>query len=503
MKPIIKYIFLCLAGIISLSSCNDWLDVKPSDELDRSDLLKNENGYAEALTGVYASMSKPELYGRTLTWYVPEILAGYYAMTGSSIAYWQEFSYKHSNENRNETAIELIDGIWLNLYNCIANLNSMLDEMDGQEGLFTGDNYNIMKGEAIGLRAYLHFELLRMFGEPYAIGRDNEAIPFVDHLSTEVFPILTVDEALTRIINDLNTARELLANDPIHLGTSPSEVLAPIPSDPYGYSSNQVEPYHNRRFRFNYYAALGTLARAYLWKGDKTNALNCAREVIADQSKRFPWVKSSNLTNIGKTDSYSYNQDRTFATEHLFAMNVEKLEEYIDGWTYQGENRFDANILSVSYAGENFYEGNDIRKQYLMTDVGWNKYSSKYYQTHVVLHCFQKRIPLIRVSEMYYIAAECTGDADEALSLIDEVRQHRGLNDMPLTSSASVQDELQKEYQKEFLGEGQLWFYYKRNMASYIPNAWNFTGDLSLYTFDHPEDEDVYGGRIKNNQPKN
>lgn len=495
---------MAAVGVMSLTSCNDWLDVKPSSELDREDLFRNETGYAEALTGVYSKMSSAELYGRNLSWYIPDMLAGYFAQgyPGGRVNYWQNYTYKHSNQNRSETAIGVVDGIWLDMYNAIANLNSMLECIDSDRNKFTGDNYNIIKGEALGLRAFLHFELLRMFGEPYSIGKDNAAIPYVDKLSTEVFPILTVDEALTRIIDDLTKAKELMVNDPMRLGAAPSDVLAPIPSDQYNYWSNYVASYHNRRFNFNYYAAVATLARAYLWKDDKTNALINAREVIDAQPTRFPWVESGNLSKIGNTDSYSYNQDRTFATEHVFAMNVQKLENYIDGYLWQGENTFDQNFLPINYAGEFFFSGKDIRSQYLIATIGYDKFCSKYYQNKVVLQIFQQRIPLIRISEMYYIAAECTTDKSEALALIDVVRSHRGLSDEPLQSGANVSDELQKEYQKEFLGEGQLWYYYKRNTAGYIPNAYSFN-DVALYTFDHPEDEDVYGGRIPANSPKN
>lgn len=496
MNIAIKIATVAMTGLITLSSCNDWLDVKSSSELDRNDLFKNEYGYAEALTGVYSSMSGTSLYGRTLTWYVPDMLAGYSAqgMPGGSVNYWQEYSYKHDNESRNETAIEVIDQIWLDMYNAIANLNSMLECIDEDENLFTGDNYRILKGEAIGLRAFLHFELLRMFGQPYSIGKDTEAIPFIDELSTDVYPLLTVDQALTRIIDELTAARTLLENDPIHLGTTPSDVLAPVPSDPYGYSDSAVEPYHNRRFCFNYYAAVATLARAYLWKGDKTNALACAREVIEDQPERFPWVLSDNLTNIGSTSEYNYMQDRTFATEHIFAMNVVNLEDYIDGYLQQGENSFSENTIPITYAGEYFYTGTDIRSQYLIETIGYDKYCSKYYQNNVVLQCFQERIPLIRVSEMYYIAAECEPNAADGLKWLDEVRSHRGLTGESFTGTENLSDELLAEYQKEFLGEGQLWYYYKRNVFTSIPNAYSFN-DVSLYTFDHPEDEDVYGGR--------
>ena len=78
-------------------------------------------------------------------------------------------------------------------------------------------------------------------------------------------------------------------------------------------------------------------------------------------------------------------------------------------------------------------------------------------------------IPLIRISEMYYILAEASTNEEEALSSINKVLETRGLD--RLTSYEQIPDKLLNEYQKEFWGEGQLFFYYKRlNMPS-IPSA--------------------------------
>ena len=101
---------------------------------------------------------------------------------------------------------------------------------------------------------------------------------------------------------------------------------------------------------------------------------------------------------------------------------------------------------------------------------------------------------MIRVSEMYYIAAECEPNPAQALKYLETVRQHRGLSDMPLDASADLQSEIANEYRKEFLGEGQLWYYFKRTNSASIPNGWSFTGP-DLYTFDRPEKEDTNANR--------
>jgi hypothetical protein len=76
-------------------------------------------------------------------------------------------------------------------------------------------------------------------------------------------------------------------------------------------------------------------------------------------------------------------------------------------------------------------------------------------------------LPMIRLTEMYYIAAEVANankDSLTATTLLDSVRVHRKLTNY--TQAALRRDslnvEIAKEYQKEFLGEGQVFYYYKR-----------------------------------------
>ena len=56
-----------------------------------------------------------------------------------------------------------------------------------------------------------------------------------------------------------------------------------------------------------------------------------------------------------------------------------------------------------------------------------------------------------------------------------------------------ISREIQKEWQKEFAGEGQLFFYYKR-LGLNIPNASLGAGD-ALFVLPLPETEVEIGGR--------
>lgn len=486
------YLIVFVLGILVMNSaCEDWLNVKPKSELDASELFKSEKGYSEALTGVYASMTEESLYGEKLTWGLLDLLAGNYTRWAIEWNNDVNYHYKHDDAEQWTETIEKIDGIWSEMYEQIANLNEILGTIEENKAVFTEDNYEVIKGEAMGLRAFLHFELLRMFGPDYATGKDVEAIPFVQELTTLVPPLLTVDEMITILIEQLKEAIVLLEKDPMFLGTTPNTVLASLPSGSY---SSYVESWHNRRFHFNYYAAWATLARVYQWKGDKPNALAAAKVIIDAQETRFPWVKNENLIHIGSTSDSYKNQDRTFATEHIFALNIKKLQEYGEGLIYYTGSASSLFSSDISVFGGNY---SDPRLNYLFTSVSGNyTVLSKFDQGDQVYTFFKERMPLIRLSEMYYIAAECEPDLTTAIGYLEEVREHRGLSASPLPAGLSAetfQKEIENEYRKEFCGEGQLWFYYKRHQVTTIPNMTNFDR-LELYTFDRPEDEDLYRG---------
>lgn len=512
MNKMIKMTVLaaCLAG--SLASCNDWLDVTPSTEVDRDELFSNEAGFADALAGVYTTMSSDSLYGKNLTWYGVELMGGgATAMYGNNTSY-MSFSFHPDADNYMQSVREsFCDNIWNAGYNAIANVNSILDEIDKHQNVFTGDDYSIFKGEALGLRAFLHFDLLRLFGPAGTVSPDKECIPYVTSLSHSVSPLLTVSACADSIISDLKKAKELLKADPMYTGGSFSEYVC---SNVTGNSTYRLRyniyDWHNRRFHFNYYAAVATMARVYLWMGDKTNALACAKEVIDAQSEKFPWVANELVSNVASTSEY-VPRDRTFSTEQIFALNITDMEDRMDGYMIEKSKSFTGSDGNI----EGFYSGLfddatralDPRYAYLHTTYSYYGteflISNKYYEDNDYNNSYSPwsahRLPLIRVSEMYYIAAECESDLSTAVQYLETVRQQRGMSSYPLSVSneSELQQEIEKEYGKEFIAEGQLFYYHKRLNQNIVSHAAYETFNVtpSLYVMPRPDDEDTYGGR--------
>ena len=101
---------------------------------------------------------------------------------------------------------------------------------------------------------------------------------------------------------------------------------------------------------------------------------------------------------------------------------------------------------------------------------------------------FAKLLPMIRMSEMYLIKAECTKDY-KALNPIRKAR-----NIPQLKSNIGLNGYIEDEYVREFIGEGQLFWYYKRKGITSIPRLYNPSlQDMqitnSTYVFDLPDSE--------------
>lgn len=320
MKYKIRTILAASCLLLGMSSCNDWLDVEPSTEVDKGAMFKNEDGFADAMAGVYSNMTSDNLYGKNLTWYAVELMGGGATCMFGNNANYMSFSFQpNAGYYMDNLRNSFVDKVWNEQYNTIANVNSILSDIDEKQGVFVGDDYKVFKGEALGLRAFLHFDLLRLFGKAGQENLDTKAIPYETALSSQVYPMLTVKQAAEAMLTDLKEAKELLKYDPMYTGGTCSKyVCGKVTGDATYRTRYHIADWHNRRFHFNYYAAVATMARIYEWIGDKENALACAKEVIDAQEDKFPWVNPTLVANVPSTSQY-VSRDRTFCTEQIFA----------------------------------------------------------------------------------------------------------------------------------------------------------------------------------------
>ena len=152
------YILTCLlfGGLVS---CNDWLDVKPETEMTLEEMYADQQGFQDALTGAYLELKNSSAYGTELMYGTIEYLAQHWDYTAESIQEKiSQFNYIDDNVQNRFTLI------YTQLYKIILSVNAILEQIDAKQDVFEPGMYEIIKGECLAMRAYCHFDLLRLFG---------------------------------------------------------------------------------------------------------------------------------------------------------------------------------------------------------------------------------------------------------------------------------------------------------------------------------------------------
>ena len=482
MKRMGRTAFLVLSFfqcLVFFSSCSDWLDVEPKSQIKEEDHFSREGGFKDQMVGIYTQMTTEQMYGLNMGIGFVEVLSHTYDIDPNGAwRYANDFDYTESSSEKT------IEEIWQHTYSCIANLNITIENLEkADQAIFTGNNYHMLRGEAYGLRGFLYLDLMRLFACAPAMDAQAKGVPYVTQYSTEVVPQRSVSETMQLVVNDLLTAHQELAAD-----TTEGKY------DYYGEAA-----YTLQRNQFNFFACALTLARAYLWMGDTENALKYANEIINWRetmfSAGFDWVHYTSMQATNRNEL-----DAAFTTEHIFQL-------VINNWEDIGNLYFTSkggtNVLNPSEAtAQGVYEldlgyGNDYRYLKGYEQDGEKRYMAKFW--HVEGSTFNDRYPLIRMSEAWYIAAECLKNTDpaKAIELLNVVRENRNLSLFPLATDLTaeqIQDEIYKEYRKEFIGEhGELFFYYKRLNLPEIKGA-SVRPGKSVYVLPIPTNDQEFGG---------
>lgn len=467
-----KYIMLLLLAA-TFTSCNKWLDVKPEDKFIESQLYSNPQGFADANNGFYINNGLSKQYGATLTCTTMDILAQLYLVGSGNAGNYKMSTYSYA-ENEPKA---IIDDIWTSMYLNIANTNKFLASLDTYSNVLDAKTANLYRGETLGLRAMYYFDLMRMFTKAYETDSLSKVLPYYDKVTYEISDYRPTNYVMMKILEDLKAAEFLLQNsDPAINQTRVSKTTLT-----YGRDS--------RNYQMNYYAVKALQARVNLWRGDKATALAAAKALIAQQDK-FPWTTQADL-NGGVSNNI-------FGTEMILGVENTKLGDVFTDNFNAGlfDDRILAPINTGAFTDATVFEGyaTDYRNQYIWK-VSGRPYPTffKYMNQGNISYNRNNTVPLIKMSEMYLIAAECEPDEAVGLEHLNILRTKRSIPALPVgTIGPNLTNAIMKEYRKEFYGEGQLFFYYKRTLtSSVIAGGTNTSKTISAanYTFPVPLSE--------------
>lgn len=506
MKNSIKIVLFSVCSFWGMTSCSDWLNVKMEDRIMENTLYSKNEGFLIALNGAYLELNN--IYSRDLAAGVIDVMAQYYNVTENiDHAYKIYAGYKYSDvsfESRN-------NAIWSAMYTLLANINVIIEHCDQDGSAILAKYYPIVKGEALALRAMLHFDLLRLYGPVYnASTALIECIPYQATSGREIQPLLPAEDVLNKVIGDLQVATTLLKDaDPIL-----TDGIGLITPEDNGIADNN---FSFRQLRLNYYAVQALLARAYLWKGDKNEAYRIVKNEIIDKvqiegKEIFSWTSREAFEAEGKEDyMFSsevffalYNSERVTIDNALFAeaLSLKSRLTFVgEGFSgnskvavlYDDDNDWRKKMWVVVEPSEEEKENAAANQIEAKNSLSLRKYkdfekSAQYNGSDI----YRYMIPLVRLSEVYLIAAECAPSEVEARAYINEIRKHRNCLNIP-EGDVDLTEVITKEFAKEMIGEGQLFFYYKRlakeNLMSGTSAFGTYSMVLSNYVWPLPDSE--------------
>ena len=473
MKLNLKNIVLMLGVLLLSSSCENFLDVHPKGEVTSKELLKDQKGFENALYGVYATMRDQTLYGRYLSYYTLDGMAQYYTSFGNTyITELRAYNYKQTDV---ETEFY---NIWCKMYSNISNVNNVLENLK-HESTSSLKYYNIYQGEALGLRAFMHFDLLRIFSDQITENPGAEGIPYATEFSLTTPEFLKAKEVYTRIKNDLKEAERLL-NDP----------------DLYN-SATAIDNYlKDQSIHFNLQAIQATLARVYLTENNPDSALYYANQVI----------KSEKQSLLKKTDLKNAFAGVLSPKETIFGLYFKGFYENVSKDLQQSISFYS---LDLRYNIANIYQQNRVGNDYRWDEWFLPGSSTSNIRLKKITDIYllnNKECPaeviqginLIRLPEMYYIASEAAllkGNYPDALYYFNQVLISRGLTalDERIPAVTLTLERIDEERYKELIGEGQSFFNMKRrNLDIQNADGQTIKASSKIYTVEIPEQEFDY-----------
>ncbi len=425
-----------------LVSCKKAIDLYPQSNLNTGTYYTNTEEVKIALTGCYNGLHRTMLY----EWQLTELRTdnskqGAPASTASTNRELSDLDMFIPN-----TAHPVIYNYWLATYNNIRNANIVLQRLgvkyNPSTATLTLEAISIpitetdrkqLAGEALFIRAYHYFNLVRLFGGVFLVHEPilaQEAKGMNRSSAADIYKLIEVD---------LGTAAEWMNN------RTYSQILA---AD---------------RGRATRWAAKGLLAKAYLTQNRKAEAITLLQDVRANSGH-----------SLQSTYSQVFATDNEMNSEILFAVR------YKAGGLGLGSpfaNTFaplgtGANVINGDGEGMNYPTAeldtaviaSDARRSLLIAVYGTGSaakfYTRKFFSQVTLTGDAENDWPILRYADIILMLAEAQGYSAASVGLINQVRSRSlpALDPALINTVALFERALERERRIEFAFENQRFF---------------------------------------------
>lgn len=365
---IIKKIIVAIVLVSTVACSDNVLDQYPNHVISENLVYGSTEKLEKVLVGSYNELSKSSYLGRVLYKRAAVKSEDFrYVQTNYNPRSYELIEYKNEESiTSNGSAINL----WNQSYKTISNLNIVLDYIDDSDG-----NKIIktrIKAEALALRGMVYFDLARTFAYPWIKeGANAQGIPLNLSSKDNIIERSTLGKSYEQIIKDMKDALILLNDNTWETGSTKFITKT---------------------------AVHALLSRIYLYKQDWNKALEYAEKVFAAKGE-------SDLMNVS---NYVFND---YTSESLFEISIGEENSlgsnglgaqfnYADGG--QGDVISTTAFINLLNEYTNDPRANLLKTDKEGTNMSFIKYINRTGGGGLSVH----NIPVIRLSEIYLIAAE-------------------------------------------------------------------------------------------------
>lgn len=393
--------------LLSIVSCKKVIDIDPISNIGEGNFYRNYEETKAALTGNYYGLQKPLEYEWMLTDLRTDNSKQGVANSSSSI----NFEFNELDMFTLNSSHDKVYQYWISTYKNIRSINYVLKNLGltysaGKISIAEGNakmtpqQKNQLAGEALFLRAYHYFNLVRLYGDVFLVTEP------VDPEQSKKITRTPLAECYRLITADLLAAKDMLAQTPYAPSTNPDLGRATT------------------------WAAKALLAKVYLTTGQPGTAIPLLDDIISN---------SGHALLPSFADVFSINNEMN--REILFAVRFKagglglgnsmannfaptSSGSAIVNGDGSGYN-FPTNDLDLTYKTP-ATGASDNRKAVTMAKYSSKLYVKKFISPVLVKFDAENDFPVIRYADVLLMKAEALGFSTAAIGLINQVRERAG-----------------------------------------------------------------------------
>ncbi len=326
---------VCCAIGATLTSCEDFLTIYPTDRTVGNDFWKTKADVEEMVNGCYLSMLSGDIQERAIVWgaYRSDELVKLTSYSSTSLDNIAAVNLLPSNGYNS----------WAAFYKVINNCNVVLNhapEVMAEDPEFTEGDYQTVRAQMLALRSLCYFYLVRAF-------RD---VPFTTQSYEDDSQNMLIEQSspatvLQSCLDDLAEAERYI-----------------VKSGAYGYGDWRNVGYMTRD------AVDALIADIYLWRAAMTHstadyqqAITYIDKVIDAKDLFYTQNHTGGVSSTTAGDRY-HLADGSIAFYLLFSTNQGNAEESILEWQYNGKNNSNTTL-------ENYYYQSGTKDDHQTTSI--------------------------------------------------------------------------------------------------------------------------------------